>query len=156
MSDIETNDEVTPDSLMAQFKGKGVVPILIFTLVVHFVLIIGSSVPYLAKSVFGADKSKLSEEERLKSAVEDATAALREIADDHGLNPQDISSQFGGGGSRTAKASASKEPVADEKKPAGDTKKDPEREKSEYEKKLETKADGPKMPGFEDDKDDIF
>lgn len=149
------NDEVTPDALMGHFKGKGVVSILIFTVVVHVVLIIGTSVPYLGRSLFGADNSKISEEERIKSAVEDATAALRKIADKHDLNPQDISSQFGGG-SRTAKAAAAPAAAPDDKKLTGDAEKDPEREKSEYEKNLEKKVDGPKVPTFDDDKDDIF
>ncbi len=142
--------DVTPDSLMAHFKGKGIASIVAFTVVVHTVALVGSSVPFLVGKVLGADSSKLSEEERVKNAVQDATAALRDIAEKHGLNPQDISSQFAGGGSRTAKAAAEPEPGSDIAEPV----KEPEREKSDYEKTLEVKTNGPAMPVFEDD--DIF
>lgn len=142
--------DVTPDSLIAHFKGKGIASMVVFTVVVHAVVLIGSSVPFLVESVLGADHSKLSEEARVKSAVEDVTAALRKIAEKHGLNPQDISSQFAGGGSRMAKPDALPETGGVEPPP-----KEPEREKSDYEKTLEVKTNGPAMPTFEDE-DDIF
>ncbi len=151
MTNTGRNSDVTPDSLMAHFKGKGIGSIVVFTVVVHVVVLIGSSVPFLVGQVLGADSSKLSEEERVKSAVEDATAALRKIAEKHGLNPQDISSQFAGGRSRTPKAAVGPEPGTEPAPPAGD----PEREKSDYEKTLEVKTNGPAMPSFEDE-DDIF
>jgi len=151
MADTRQSSDVTPDSLMAHFKGKGVASIVVFTVVVHAVVLIGSSVPFLVGSVLGADSSKLSEDERVKNAVEDATSALREIAEKHGLNPQDISSQFAGGGSRTVKA-ATPEPGTDTTPPP----EEPEREKSDYEKTLDVKTNGPAIPSFEDEEDDIF
>ena len=85
---------------------------------------------------------------------------MRKIAKQHKVNPQDISSQFAGGASRAPSTGDGPEP-ADE--PAGDGGTEPadggepEREKSEYEKNLETSAEGPKMPGMVDDKEvDIF
>ena len=157
MPDTANNqNEVTPDALMALFKGKGLKPIVTFTVVVHAVVLIGTSLPFLVESVFGADHSKRSEDERVKSAVEDATAALRKIAQKHGLNPQDISRQFAGGGSRSPEPADAGEPDADgDEAPVLQAPEDG-REKSAYETNLETKAEGPTVPNFEDDEDDIF
>ena len=149
MTDEDTT-EVTPDSLMDQFKGKGIKPILIFTIIVHVVLVFGSSVPFFIRSVMKPDNSELSEAERVKSAVADATSALRKIAKKHGLNPEDVSSQFAGGGSRTRKASADAAAApADAVNTAPD-------DKSAFETNLEAKADGPTVPSFDDEQDDIF
>ena len=153
--DNRTNTEATPDSLMGQFKGKGLKPIVMFTLIVHVVVILGSSVPFFVKRAFARGNSKLTETERIENAVEDATAALRKIAKKHGLNPQDISDQFSGG-SRTAKAAATDAAApSDEVTATGDAADAPDtREKSAYETNLEAKAEGPTIPTFEDDKDD--
>jgi len=150
-------EEATPDSLMEQFKGRGLKPIVMFTLIVHVVVILGSSVPFFVKKAFARGNSKRTETERIENAVEDATAALRKIAKKHGLNPQDISDQFSGK-SRPGKAPAA-DPAASADEPTGteDAAAAPDtREKSAYETNLEAKAEGPKVPDFEDDKDDIF
>ena len=153
MSDEMMSDEVTPDALMENFKGKGVMAIVVFTVIVHLVLIIGTSVTYLWKKVGGEKTSEMTEEQRMDSAIEDATEALREIAEEHGLHPNDLSSKLGGG-SRTV-ASPATEPADDTSAAVADDA-EPEREKSEYEKKLETAAEGPKVPSFDTGKDDIF
>ena len=150
-----TDNEATPDSLMENFKGKGLKPILVFTLVVHVVVILGSSIPYFFKMAFARDNSKRSETERIESAVEDATSALRKIAKKHGLNPQDISDQFGGRRSRSKPGAADEAPDATPDA-TGDTVTPPDREKSAYETNLEVKAEGPSVPSFEDEEDDIF
>lgn len=141
-------DDVTPDTLMARFQGSGLKRIIVFTLVVHVVVLLGSSVPYLAKTVFGADTAAMTQEERVKAAVQEATAAIREIAADYQLNPQEISDQFSGGGSRDETV-APVETVATEPEAAEEA--EPERPKSEIEKAIEVKADGPAVPAMEDD-----
>jgi len=138
---------------MENFKGKGLKPILVFTLVVHVVVILGSSIPYFFKMAFARDNSKRSETERIESAVEDATSALRKIAKKHGLNPQDISDQFGGRRPKAGKAPAETSGT-DEPSEAPDG--TPDREKSAYETNLEAKVQGPAVPTFDDDEDDIF
>jgi len=150
----KTNTEATPDSLMDQFKGKGIKPILMFTLAVHVVVILGSSIPFFIRSAMSAGSSKRTEAERVESAVEDATAALRKIAKKHGLNPQDISDQFSGG--RRARPAAGGETPETEPVSGDEPETIPEREKSAYETNLEAKAEGPTVPTFEDEKDDIF
>lgn len=153
----ERNSDVTPESLMDNFKGPKLVALAILTVVVHVLLIFGSSLPYLKDELLGADSSKMTKDDRIKLAVEEATIELREIAEKYELNPQEISDQFASGGSRTKKAS---EPDNDEAKGPADAPDDkPEaepREKSAIEKKIEEKKEGPKVPTFEDKKDDIF
>lgn len=156
-SQVAPRDE-TPDSLMSAFRGRGLATILLFTLVVHVVVLGGSSVPFLWRSIFGEDTSELGEAERIKAAVEEATPVLREIAEKHGLNPQQLSSQFAGGGSRAAKVaeSSSAESAA---QPAGaaepleSSPQEPEKPKSALEKELDVKLEGPKQPSLEDEKD---
>ena len=154
MTDRATR-EATPDSLMDQFKGRGLKPIIMFTLIVHGVVILGSSVPFFVKRAFARGNSNRTEAERIENAVEDATAALRKIARKHGLNPQDISDQFSGG-SRPGKASAADSAApSDEEPTTEDTADTPgTREKSAYETNLETQVEGPALPTFEED--DIF
>ena len=151
-----TTKEVTPDSLMGQFKGKGLKPIVMFTLVVHAVLIIGSSIPFFVRKAMSSDNSKRSEAERIESAVEDATAALRKIAKKHGLNPQDISSQFSGGSRAGKSAGGAAATPGVGPKTADVPEAAPEREKSAYETNLEAKAEGPTVPSFDDEEEDIF
>ncbi len=88
------------------------VSILIFTLVVHVVVIGGSSIPFFIRTAMDAGNANKSEADRIESAVEDATAALRKIAEKHDLNPTDISDQFSGKRSRTRKAKDGSKPGA--------------------------------------------
>lgn len=154
MPGMNDNTEATPDSLMEQFKGRGLKPILMFTLVVHVVVILGSSIPFFVRKAFARDSSKRTEAERVESAVEDATAALRKIAKKHGLNPQDISDQFSG--AKRARPDAGGETPETEPVPGDEPEAVPERGKSAYETNLESKAEGPAMPTFKEEKDDIF
>lgn len=155
MSDM-LNSDITPESLMDKFKGPGLVKMVIITVIVHVVVLVGTSLPYLKKSVLGADTSKMTKDERIAAAVADATEAIREIAEDHELNPQDISDQFASGGSRSAKQMETPEQTAEPENKAGDAAAEPEKPKSAIEKQLETKAEGPQMPTFDTKKDDIF
>ncbi len=149
----EMNSEATPESLMENFKGPKFVSLAILTVVVHVVIILGTSFPFLVGKLGGS--SKLSKEERIKLAVEEATIEIRKIAEDYELNPQEISDQFAGK-SRASRAAeenpnAPEEPV---EKPDDASGEPPE--KSAIELKIEEKKEGPKVPTFEDKKDDIF
>jgi hypothetical protein len=156
-SGSQASDDATPDSLMEQFKGQGLKPILIFTVVVHVVLILGSSIPFFVRTITGGSAAKRPEAERLESAVEDATSAIRKIAKKHGLNPQVVSDQFTGGGSRTSKATDAATPdAAADDSASGPETDEPGRVKSAYETNLEVQVQGPSVPSFEDDSDDIF
>ncbi len=142
-------DETTPDELMESFQGRSVKSIVVFTLIIHGVILLGTSIPFLIEKVAGKDTSEMSEEERIQLAVKEATSSLRDIADEHGLNVQDISNQFASG-KKKPKAPAKEQP----NQPTPDPQ--PEKEKSELEKELDVKADGPEIPKVEDDDEDLF
>lgn len=142
-------DEITPDELMESFQGRSLKSIVIFTLIIHGVILLGTSIPFLIEKVAGKDTSDLSEEERIQLAVKEATSSLREIADQHGLNVQDISGQF---------ASGAKKPKDPEKAAATEVKpvQEPENPESTIEKELNVKAKGPEVPKVENDDEDLF
>jgi hypothetical protein len=159
------NDEVTPESLMASFKGAGLTRMVVVTLVFHVVVIALFSIGYLKKSLLGDDVGKLTKEQRVEKAMSDATASLMKIAEANGLNPQDISERLSPGGARSAKADAAA-PAADAQgkpvvaapaaqAPAGAPVPAPAKPESAIEKDLKKAVDGPKMPGTVG-KDDIF
>ena len=148
-------DDTTPDELMEHFQGRSLGSIIVFTVIVHAVVLLGTSVPFVWKTFFGADTAKMTEEERVELAVKEATASLREIAEEHGLKPQDLSNQFASGAPRAPKASPTANP---ETTPPADngTGDDPGEPKSAIEKELDKKADGPSVPPVEDDEEDLF
>ena len=146
------NDEISPDELMESFKGRGLKTIILFTVVIHAVLLLGTSIPFLKKAVTGKDTSELSEQERMELAMKEATESLRDIAEEHGLNVQDISNNFSdkksSDGAPSPDVRAPKPPDA---KPV-DKSPDP---KSDIEKDLKIKKDGPETPKV-DEEEDLF
>lgn len=144
------SDEISPDELMESFKGRGLKTIILFTVVIHAVLLLGTSIPFLKKAVTGKDTSELSERERMELAMKEATDSLRDIAEEHGLNVQDISSNFSDkksfGG---AQAPEVKTPKIPEETRQGETS-DP---KSDIEKDLKIKKDGPQIPKVNEEED---
>ena len=98
--------DVTPESLMERFKGPGLVKMIIVTVVFHAVLVFGTSVTYMKKSIFGDEVAAMTKEKRIEKAVGEATSSLRKIAVENGLNPQDISDNFSSSAARAAKAAA--------------------------------------------------
>ncbi len=168
MTDTHIN-ETTPDHLMDNFRGRSLKSIIVFTLIVHVVGLTATSTSYLWKMVAGDDSSKLTEEQRVELAVKEATSSLRGIAEKHGLKPQDLGERFA---PKTAKAAtekttpepadgatpkeAPKEASPKEEPPKVAPPAEPEKPKSEIEKQINTKQDGPKLPAVEDEKEDLF
>ena len=146
-------EEITPDQLMKHFQGSSLKSIIIFTVIVHVVLLAGSSFPYLYKAVVGKNTAKMSEKERTDAAMRDVTTALREIADEHGLKPQDLSSQFAGGSRKAPKAPKKDSATKGSQDDPGT---DPEKPKSAIEEEISKKATGPTVPKPEDDEEDLF
>lgn len=142
------SEETTPADLMEPFKGRSLKSIVIFTVAVHAVVLLATSGSYFFKSGAG-DNSKLSEEERMKQAVGEATSSLRAIAEKHGLKAQDLSSRFSDG--KPAAPAAEEKPA---EKPADPVPAEPEKEKSAIEKEIEKAAPGPAVPSVEDE--DLF
>ena len=161
----EARDTVSPDSLMKSFQGRGLIGILLVTVVVHAVVILGTSGSYLMIEVFGTDTSKMSKEDRVKVAIGEATSALGEIAKRHNLVVEDITARFASGGSRASKLAEEEKADASAapKTPAEPTAKggaqdaagkdQPKREMSEFEKDLKKSVKGPDAPGDDMDED---
>ena len=153
------SDEVSPDSLMSDFRGRPIVGILAFTVIVHILLIGVFSIRYLKNEVLGADTSSLSEEERLELAVDEATKALRKIAERHQVSPQDLSERFAGDSRPTTKAKPAnldqQETTLDEPSPGEPS---PDEPQSAIEKELQKKEDGPALPNLPslDEEEDLF
>ena len=148
-----SKEEITPDQLMDTFHGSSLKKIILFTVVVHVVLIVSTSGPYLWKLVAGDDNSKLGEKERMELAAREATSSLREIASKHGLKAEDLSSRFSGSAPAAPKEEAEK-PATET--PAVTTPAEPEKPKSEIEKEINTKEAGPDLPAIGDEKEDLF
>ena len=144
-----TDNDSTPDELMEGFRGKSLKSIVVFTIIVHAVILLGTSVPFILEKVGGKDTSKVSKEERIELALKKAKDSLSDIAEEHGLSVNDISGQFAG----SAKPkSAAKKPVKETTTPTTE----PEKPKSTIEKELEVKANGPELPKVEDDDENLF
>ena len=154
--------EITPDQLLESFRGRSLKSVILFTVIIHVVIVGGTSIPYLMKSIAGKSSSKLNETDRTELAAREATAALRDIATKHGIKPQDLSSRIADGAAPKAKvekeeeAPATKEePVTPEAQPTVE----PEKPKSAIEKELEVKEEGPKVPDIkveEASEEDLF
>ena len=137
-----------------------------FTLVVHAALLLGTGGPYLWRSLFGADTSKLSESARVDLAFKEATVAMRRIAEEHGIKPQDLGSRFSNPASAPAPAPAATPGAAAPAEtkvdtaptPAAETPKaaptEPEAPKSAIEQELKKAVPGPAVPAIEDE--DLF
>ena len=136
-----TIDDTTPDELMEHFQGRSLGSIIIFTVIIHAIVLLGTSAPFLWKTFFGADTAKMSEEDRVKLAVEKATPLL--------------STQFTGGAPKAPKAAPTPRPDATPG-PDGGSPGDPADPKSSIERELDKKAAGPDLPPVEDDEEDLF
>jgi hypothetical protein len=150
------NQETTPDQLLESFRGRSLKSIILFTIVVHLVIVGATSVPYLMKSLGGKSDSKLTEEERTEIASREANAALRDIATKHGIKPQDLSSRIADGA--PPKSNTTPTPAANEETdtPAPEEEDKP---KSAIEEELEVKENGPKVPSIpteEVEDDELF
>jgi hypothetical protein len=160
MNDNQYNNDVTPDDLLSDFRGKGIFPILVFTVFVHTVVLLGSSVPWMMETFLGSVDKDATEEERMKGAVQEATGSLRDIAEKYGLHPEELSSQF----TRKEKPSPATAKVQDNGDAPSDgtpdqsaPSTDPEEPKSAIEKELEVKATGPALPAIpKEEEEDLF
>jgi hypothetical protein len=149
------NKETTPDQLLEAFRGRSIKSIVIFTLIVHIVIIGGASVPYFIKKIAGDAASELSEQERTDLAIREATSTIRDIAAKHGIKPQDLSSSLAG---KAPKAPKAETPTSEEEPPAPPTE-TPEDPKSAIEQELEVQKVGPEVPSIpveEASDDDLF
>lgn len=144
--------EVSPDALMSDFRGKPIIRILIFTVIIHVCVIGVFSFGYLKEQVLGEDTSQLSEQERLEVAVREGTTALRKIAERHEISVQDLSASFGQSAPPPAVPAAPE--AADSG--TGQTPADPadgDKPASEIERALQETAPPPAEPDLDNDLD---
>lgn len=139
------SNETAPGDLLANFNGRSLKSIILFTIVVHAVLVLATSGTYIWKAVAGGDSSKLSESERTELAIKEAQSAMRRIAEEHGLKPQDLGSHFAAPAA-APKAEPTTDPKADPKTPSPA----PEEPKSTIEKDLKKAEPGPAVPADDD------
>jgi NhaP-type Na+/H+ or K+/H+ antiporter len=140
--------EITPDKLLESFRGRSFKSVILFTVIIHVIVVGGTSIPYLIEKITGKSDSKLNEKDRIELAAREATEALREIATKHGIKPQDLSSRIAGGAAPKAPVEKEEEPAPKEEPVTPETAPtvEPEKPKSEIEKELEVKQEGPKVP----------
>jgi transposase-like protein len=141
-------DEISPDSLMHDFRGRPIVLLLAATVMIHAVLLGVFSIGYLKTELFGENTAGMKKEERLDAAVKEARAALTKIAERHDLSPQELSRQFG---ERDGQPSAAGKST---NVPTGAS--DDSRPPSSIEKELRETKVGPEMPEIPEDEDDLF
>ncbi|MDX1681058.1 MAG: hypothetical protein R3242_10045 [Akkermansiaceae bacterium] len=144
-----------PDDLMDHFKGRSLKSIVIFTVIVHLVVILVTSIPFFL-GMFSDPGEGLSEEERTKLAVQEANETLARIAEEHGLQAQQLRSTMAKGRS-APKAPARKENEGEDTTPTESEDTPPAegeiRGDSPVEQKLQEKLDPPDLPPVNDTED---
>jgi len=151
-------DEVSPDSLMRDFRGHKLLLLVVVAIVVHAVLFLGSSLGFIRKELFGTDTSEMSKEDRVKVALGEATSALGEIVERHNLTVDDLTERFASAGSRASQVqsdvgtadggSADKPEDAPAETPAAAP---PQPDVTEFEKNLPQATVGPDSPMTDDE-----
>jgi len=147
---MDPTHDTTPDELLDTFRGRSMKSIILFTLAVHAVVLFGTSVPFLWKTIAGSSEG-LTDEQRVQAAVKEATASLRKIASRHGIQPQDLSSQLAGG-MRAPAPPASPSTPPESTAPPESVSPDDE-PKSAIEQEIEKVEPGPEVPLIPDEED---
>ena len=146
-------NETTPGELLANFNGRSLKSMIIFTVVAHAVLLIPTSGSYIWKLIAGKDSSKLSESERIELAVQETQSAMRRIAEEHGIKPQELGNRFANPSAAPKaepKPETKTEPGAESKTEPKTPPPAPEEPKSTIEKELKKAEPGPTVPADED------
>ena len=149
------NSNVRPDSLLGDFKGRKLIGVIVLAIILHAILIGGTSYTYLIEEFTGKDTSEMSKDDKVKVALDEARSALGKIAERHNLTLDDLTDRMGSGGSRgdklleaTDKSDKSgSDKAGSDKAGSGDTKtapeSDPDDGKSTFEKDLIKPVKGP-------------
>jgi len=166
--------EVTPDSLMGDFRTRSLFGVIILVLFAHVIFIGVFSIDYLKEEFLGEDTSEMTEEERLDVAVREATTLLRDVAEQHDISPQELSSRFAGSGGTLPDSTTDPEPVETDVQPdtpdsspdVPDTQPDqpadpdepeePAEPGSSIEQTLQETVPGPDLPELPPEDDDLF
>jgi len=158
-------DQVAPDELMGDFRGRPLVMIAVFTVIVHLVVIAVFSVGMLMS---GAPAAELPDDERMANAVREATASLRDIADANKVDDEALIARFANGApAPTATATSGSDdpaatgeggatdPATDATTPPADSPGD--EPLSDIERTLQQEQAGPTVPDLSaEGEDDLF
>ena len=160
MSENTQNNDLNPDDLMSDFRSKGLLRIIIFTFVIHGVVLLGSSLPWMYDSLFSSVDENASEEERIKEAVREATGSLKDIAEKYGIHPEELSSQFSKKDKKGSARVTSQERTNSSISGNADqpqSKDEENKPKSSIEREIGIKAKGPELPSIPKEKEeDLF
>lgn len=149
-------DQVSPESLMSDFRVRPIFGLVSVALLAHVLLIGVFSVGYLKTQLLGDDTTSMTKEQRIDSAVREATSALREIAERHNMSPQEFSSRFGDKSTHGIKpgAATTSQPAAPATTDTPPASREPN---SPIEKALDKREAGPQLPTMKpDEEDDLF
>ncbi|MGB1129883.1 MAG: hypothetical protein ACPG4K_07525 [Haloferula sp.] len=161
-------NETTPDELLGSFKGRSLKSIIVFTVVVHAVVLVGSSIPALLGGMAKEDISDMSEEERVAAAVKKANAALEvidderdrqanaalaEIAEAYAMEPKALGDELK---KPAAKPAATPAPADEAPEEAPAPVEEDDEPKSEIEKEIEKVEEGPAVPSIDEEEEDLF
>jgi hypothetical protein len=94
-----------PEDLMRDFRGGGLMRFVVLAVVVHAVVILATSIPWLRETLMGSATAGMTDEEKLQAAVKEATSKISAIAKEHGVSPQELGARFGGSGKATTQPS---------------------------------------------------
>ncbi len=151
---MEQTNDTSPDELMNDFQGRSLKSIIIFTLIVHAVIILGTSIPFILKSFTGSSSEGMSDEEKKQAAVQELQASIQKIAEEKGMSAQELSEMFTGGNRpKLPVKEANSEPVADTTTPPADQPNEPE---SAIEKEINKVEKGPEVPPVQEEEVDLF
>ena len=155
-----------PDDLMNHFQGLSLKKIVIFTILVHFVVILVTSIPFLLGTFKDLNEDK-SEEERTELAIKEANETLAKIAKSYDIQTAQLRSKMAGGSRPAPKPADDENPEptgsgdgTGSSEPTGSGEPDTAGEgeirgDSEIEQTLKQKLPPPTLPPV-DNTDDLF
>ena len=159
---MSNSTQQQPDDLMNHFQGHSLKKIVIFTIVVHVVVILVTSIGFLLGTFKDPNEDK-SEEERTELAIKEANETLAKIAKSYGIQTAQLRSKMSGGRRPASKPEPADKPETPatgsgegEGEGGADTPGDGEiRGDSDIEQKLQQKLPPPDLPPV-NDTDDLF
>lgn len=162
MTDVLKETEGTADELLDDFKGSSLKRIIIFTVVIHVVLVVGTSIFYLWNVLTVGDVKDLPEEKRMEMAIAEVNRHIRRTADQYDILPKVLSESLDKKASAAGDDTDSPDSIETDGTnavgaAAGDTHGvgsdtgETNSTKSAMEKRLEMKAEGPAEPDMDVD-----
>lgn len=157
-----SESDISPDTLMSDFRGKPLGSMLMFTILFHIVFIGVFSLGYFSNLVLGESTAEMDTDQRMTEAVRAATSEIDDIADRYGIEPQDLIQRFSDGSRPSVPAAESDTQAVMEQDTTVETveaaeSQEPEGELSAIEAQLQVKEQGPAVPDLSvEEEEDLF